>query len=80
MKKSDLQRTKAMAVYGLTNTASVEILAIDNIEERVYYALQCGRRHAVQFSKMRENSNGHPYFKPSNWGRIYLHDCIKVEG
>lgn len=80
MKKADLQRKKAIAVYGLTNTASVEILDIDSIEERVYYALQCGGRHAVQFSKLRENSNGHPYFKPSNWGRIYLHDCIKVEG
>lgn len=80
MKKSDLQHKKAITVYGLTNTASVEILAIDNIEERVYYALHCGERHAVQFAKIRENDNGGPYFKSSNWGTIALSDCMKVEG
>jgi len=80
MKKSDLQNKKAIAFYGLTNTASVEILAIDDIGERVYYALHCGERHAVQFAKIRENDNGDPYFKSSNWGRIALSDCMKVEG
>ena len=79
MKKSDLQNKKAIAFYGLTNTASVEILAIDDIGERVYYVLHCGERHAVQFAKIRENDNGDPYFKSSNWGKIALSDCMKVE-
>ena len=72
---------KAVAVYGLTNTASIEILKIDEQEERVYYCLRCGERGRVCFSKINSNSDGSLYFINRVWGtqvRIRLDECLRV--
>lgn len=30
--------------------------------------------------KLEKNDNGDLYFKSSNWGKIALSDCMKMEG
>lgn len=77
MKKSDLQEKEAIAVYSLTNTASIVILEIDFLEERVYYAVSGEKRHPVRFAKLRQTKEGHEYFN-SFLGRIDMLECMAV--
>ena len=78
MKKSDYQVLEAIAVYGLTNSASIEIIRVDDDEDRVYYALTTDTgRHPVCFSRIYFSNIGDPYFIAGKIGRVYLNECIK---
>lgn len=77
MKKIDYQTLEAIAVYGLTNSAAIEIIRVD--DDRVYYALTTNTgRHPVRFSRIYFNNSGDPYFIAGKLGRVYLSECIKT--
>jgi len=80
MKKTDYQALEATAVYGLTNSASIEIIRINEFHDRVYYALATDTgRHPVCFSCIYYNNIGDPYFIAGKLGRVYLNECIKTK-
>ena len=79
MKKTDYQTLEAVAVYGLTNSASIEIIRVNEAEDRVYYALATDTgRLPVRFSRIYFNNSGDPYFIAGVFGRVYLNKCIKT--
>ena len=79
MKKIDYQALEAIAVYGLTNSAAIEVIRVNEVEERIYYALTTNTgRHPVRFSRIYFNNSGDPYFIAGKLGRVYLNECIKT--
>lgn len=79
--REEIRELKAVAVYPLTNTASIEILKIDNESEKVWYCLTCGERGRLCFSKLQYSLNGVPFFINRVWGtqvRIRLDECLRV--
>jgi len=79
MKKAEYQTLEAVAVYGLTNSAAIEIIRVDDDEDRVYYALTTNTgRHPVRFSRIYFNNIGNQYFIVGKLGRVYLNECIKI--
>jgi len=80
MKKTDYQALEAIAVYGLTNSASIEIIKFNEFKDRVYYALTTNtERHPVRFSRIYFNNIGDPYFIAGKLGRVYLNECLKTK-
>lgn len=79
MKKTDYQALEAIAVYGLTNSAAIEVIRVNEDEERIYYALTTNAgRHPVRFSRIYFNNIGDPFFIAGKLGRVYLNECIKT--
>ena len=79
MKKTDYQTLEAIAVYGSTNSAAIEVIRVNEVDDRVHYALTTGTmRHSVCFSRIYFNNNGEPYFVAGKLGRVYLSECIKT--
>lgn len=73
MKKSEYQNAQAIAVYGMTNTAGIEILDLN--EDRAIYALNCGgKRHKVRQSQLRYGVNDTTFRTP--YGTIKLSECM----
>lgn len=80
MEKSDFQSLEPIAVYGLTNSAAIEIIRVDEDQERIYYALTVGKvRRPVHFSRIHLNNSGEYYFIAGKLGRVYLNECIKTQ-
>lgn len=77
MKKADYQALEAIAVYGLTNSAAIEVIRVNEDEERIYYALTTSEgRQPVRFSRFYLNNSGETYFIAGKLGRVYLNECI----
>jgi len=76
MKKSDFQNVDNVGVFPITNSFSIEVLFLDESEEKVYYARNIdGKRKKVQFAKLGySEKNGH-YF--NGFGRIHFKNIIK---
>ena len=68
-----MSEEKVVAVYGLTNTASVAILDC-NDEQVVYKNPRGQKRH----SKVYYTASGRPYFLCNGCYRIYLDECMRV--
>lgn len=78
-KKEEYRNAEAIAIYGLTNTAAIEILNID--DETVYYCLNSGERGTICKSKLYYNNDGSTYFINrlfEDQSRIRLDECMRT--
>ena len=77
-----IYKKEAIGIYGLSNVSVIEVLEIDEVEERVYYCLRNGERGKLAFSKIYYNQKGDPYFMNRVFGgsgsRIYLNECLRT--
>lgn len=64
---------KYVAVYGLTNTAGVGILDVN--DERVEYVDALGKKRRA---KVYFTAKGRAYFMYAGGFRIYLDECMRV--
>ena len=85
MKKADYKSLEVVAIYGLTNSAAIEVIRIDDDnddedEDRVYYDLATGTGwHPVRSSRIYFNKKGEPFFIAGKLGRVYLSECIRTK-
>lgn len=70
--KKQYENNKPIALYGLSNVATIVILGIDEIDERVYYRLDTiDKKGKVRFAKIKNDS-----FKTIS-GTVKFSECVK---
>lgn len=74
MNKRELWDMPAIAYYGVSNVAAIEIIAIDDYDEKCYWAMNIsGKRSKVHGTKIYNSGS---FNGPC--GRIKLSECPRV--
>ena len=75
----NLKTIKAIGIIPISNVGSIEILKIDETDEKIYYAIKCGERSKILKSKINYTDKG-AYFvnRAFTATRQYLHEIIRA--